>query len=192
MTTKATESIEHFESSHRHLPEPEDPEHAHLVRNAAVLVAVLAVFLAIAAFLSENAMTHVITGETHAADVHARLEANAVKTTVAENDATLLRVVGAGRASEREAATRAAELERKLVSRYGPTDRTLAHEETADERTSDHAERRHQLFEFSSVALQIAIVLASISIIARSLWLLRGGGLLGLGAVGLLVVGLLI
>ena len=62
-------------------------------RTRAVLVAILAAFLALATFLSNEAVKEVITGETKAADASARLEANDVKTTVAENDATLLKVL---------------------------------------------------------------------------------------------------
>jgi hypothetical protein len=188
---KAKESLEHFESTHHHTSEPDDGGQAHLVRNAAVLVAVLAAFLAVATFLSETAMTHVITGETRAADAGARLQANEVKTTVAENDAALLRVIGTDRQAEDQAGEKAAKIEEELVAEYGPIDKDLEHEIVHEEHERDHAESQHKLFEFSSVALQIAIVLASISIIARSMWLLRGGGLLGVGAVGLLLAGLL-
>jgi hypothetical protein len=188
---KAKESLEHFESTHHTVAEPADEGHAHLVRNAAVLVAILAAFLAVATFLSETAMTHVITGETRAADAGARLEANDVKTTVAENDAALLRAVGTGDAAEHTAGEKAAQIEEELVAEYGPIDKELEHEVHAEEHERDHAEKQHKLFEFSSVILQIAIVLASISIIARSAWLLRGGGAVGIGALGLLVAGLL-
>jgi hypothetical protein len=191
MSTKATDSLEQFESSHRVTEGRSDPHHPHLVRDAAVLVAVLAALLAVASFLAESAMKHVLTGETRAADVSARRQANAVRTTVAENDVVLLRVIGAGSAAERRAATQAAEIERDLVSRYGPIDARLQREIAGEQHARDHAEEQHRLYELSSVALQIAIVLASISIIARSAWLLRGGGALGVGAIGLLLAGLL-
>jgi hypothetical protein len=188
---KAKESLEHFESTNHHTVDPDDSGQAHLVRNAAVLVAILAAFLAVATFLSETAMTHVITGETRTADASARIQANEVKTTVAENDAALLRVIGTDDAAEHQAGERAAEIEEELIAEYGPIDKNLEHEMGHEEHERDHAETQHKLFEFSSVALQIAIVLASISIIARSAWLLRGGGMLGIGAVGLLLAGLL-
>jgi hypothetical protein len=191
MSAKAKESLEHFESTHHNASEPEDPGHAHLVRNAAVLVAVLAAFLAVATFLAETAMTHVITGETRAADASSRLQANEVKTTVAENDAALLRAIGTGDDAEDQAGEQAAEIEEKLVAHYGPIDKELEHEVHVEQHDRDHAEKQHKLYEFASVLLQIAIVLASISIIARSVWLLRGGGAVGIGAVGLLLAGLL-
>ena len=189
METKARESIEHFEGAHQRAELDGVP--AHLIRNAAIVVAVFAAFLAIAAFLAETAMKDVVTGETKAADASARLEANSVKTTIAENDATLFRVIGGDR-GERAAAERAIELERRLVAHYAPIDEELAHEVAAERSARDSAEKRHKLYEIASVALQIAIVVASISIIARSLWLLRGGVVLGVAGVGILVVGLVV
>src|SRR5436305_3874302 len=95
---------------------------------AAVVVAVLAAFLAIATFLSNEAVKEVITGETKAADTSAQLEANDVKTIIANADALLLRVVGTGNPKEAAAATKAEELEKKVQSELKPTDRRLAAE----------------------------------------------------------------
>ena len=153
-------------------------------------MAIFAAFLAIATFFAEEAMKEVVTGETRAADASARLEANAVKTTIAENDATLFKVIG-GDKGEKAAADRAIALEQRLVQQYGPIDEELSHEITDERHERDHAEERHKLFEIASVGLQIAIVVASISIIARSMWLLRGGAALGVAGIGVLLAGLL-
>ena len=66
----------------------------HYGRNAALVVAVMAAFLAIATFLSNEAVKHVITGETHRADASARLESNRVKIDVANGNSALLQVLG--------------------------------------------------------------------------------------------------
>ena len=105
-------------------------------------------------------------------------------------DAPLLRAV-ADDSKETEATQHAAVLEERLVHHYGPIDAELTHEIAAEEHDRNHAEERHKLFEFASVGIQIAIVLASISIIARSLWLLRGGVALGVVALGVLAAGFL-
>ena len=55
----------------------------------------------------------------------------------------------------------------------------------------DHANNQHVLYELSETALQIGIVLAGISILARRRWLLAGGGLVGLAGIVLLFVGLI-
>jgi hypothetical protein len=190
MDAKAREMVEHFEGAHHHAAHAGDEPPPHLMRNAAVVVAVLAVFLAIATFMGEAAMKEVITGETKAADVSAKLEANVIKTTMAENDATILRAV-AGDGQGTAATDHATRLERRLVEHYGPVDEELNREIAAEERARDHAEQRHKLFEFASVGIQIAIVLASISIITRRSWLLKGGGALGVVGVGVLAAGFL-
>ncbi len=194
MEAKAREALERFEQVQHHggngHDDGGDPATSHLVRNAAVTVAVLAACLAVATLLATKAMTKVITGETKAADTNAALHANEVKTTIAENDATLLRVIG-GDAGEKQAAERAVELDERLVKEYGPIDAALEKKAHAYESSRDEAETDHKLYEFSTAGLQIAIVIASISIIARRRWLLQGSWGIGVVSVGVLAAGLL-
>jgi hypothetical protein len=194
MEPKAKEALEHFEHA-RHGTgdghgDNDDASTSHLVRNAAITVAVLAAFLAIATLLATKAMTKVITGETKAADTNAALHANEVKTTFAEHDAELLRVIGTGNTQERAAAERAEEIEHQIVHRYGPIDKKLEEKAHAYESSRDEAEKKHKLYEYSTAGLQIAIVIASISIIARRRWLLQGSWGVGVVSVGVLVAGL--
>jgi hypothetical protein len=193
MEAKAREALERFEHAQHHGPghgDHDDASTSHLVRNAAVTVAILAAFLAVATLLATKAMTKVITGETKAADTNAALHANEVKTTIAENDATLFRVIG-GDAGEKRAAERAVELEERLVHHYGPIDAALEKKAHAYEASRDTAENKHKLYEYSTAGLQIAIVIASISIIARRRWLLQGAWGAGVVSVGVLAAGLL-
>jgi hypothetical protein len=193
MEAKAREALERFEHAQHHgghgHGDHGDASTSHLVRNAAITVAVLAAFLAVATLLATKAMTKVITGETKAADTNAALHANEVKTTIAENDATLFRVIG-GDAGEQRAAARAVELEERLVEHYGPIDAALEKKAHAYEASRDRAEEKHKLYEYSTAGLQIAIVIASISIIARRRWLLQGSWGVGVASVGVLVAGL--
>jgi hypothetical protein len=193
MEAKAREALERFEHAQHHggggHGDHDDASTSHLVRNAAITVAVLAAFLAVATLLATKAMTKVITGETKAADTNAALHANEVKTTIAENDATLFRVIG-GDAGEQRAAARAVELEERLVEHYGPIDAALEKKAHAYEASRDRAEEKHKLYEYSTAGLQIAIVIASISIIARRRWLLQGSWGVGVASVGVLVAGL--
>jgi hypothetical protein len=194
MEAKATEALERFEHVRHHGSGDHggdgDPSTTHLVRNAAITVAILAACLAVATLLATKAMTKVITGETKAADTNAALHANEVKTTIAENDATLFRVIG-GDTGERRAAERATELEERLVKQYGPIDKALEKKAQEYEVSRDSNEKKHKLYEYSTAGLQIAIVIASISIIARRRWLLQGSWGVGLASVGVLVAGLL-
>ena len=72
---EAHRSYERFEQGHRLVAGGEDACGPHYGRNAAMVVAVMAAFLAIATFLSNEAVKHVITGETHRADTSAQLRA---------------------------------------------------------------------------------------------------------------------
>jgi hypothetical protein len=164
---------------------------SRLPRQAALLVAVIALFLALATFLANEAVKEVITGETHAADLSAKLEANDTKTTIADANVVLLNAVGRGGAdgSQREAVAKALALENEIKHDLGPTIRTLGAEIDRADEERDHAENEHLLYELAAVALQIGIVLAGVAILARRRWLLSGSGLAGVVGVALLAVG---
>jgi hypothetical protein len=161
-----------------------------LSRDAAAVVAVLAAFLAIATFLSNQAVKEIITGETRAADTSGRFEANDVKSLIASANSTLLRVVGTGNSKMSAAVAKARALEARIQSELAPRDRVLRRQIAGDQTQRDRADNRHVLYELSVVGLQIGIVLAGISILARRRWLLGGGGAAGLAGVVLLFAGL--
>jgi rRNA maturation endonuclease Nob1 len=156
-----------------------------------MVVAVMAVFLAIATFLSDEAVKEVVTGETHRADAAARLESNRVKIDLAEGNSVLLRVLGTG-AEESRAAAAAGEHEARVASKLDPADARLVDEINAHAHEVDHANTQHVDYELAEVGLQVGIVLASVSIIARRRWLLGAAGAAATAGVVLLVVGLLI
>ena|SRR5436305_9202563 len=158
---------------------------------AAVVVAVLAAFLAIATFLSNEAVKAVITGETKAADTSSRLETNNVKGLLASSNSTLLRVVGSGNPKEAVAAAKAEGLETRIRTQLAPIEAALRAQIATDVEQRDRADSQHVLYELSETALQIGIVLAGISILARRHWLLAGGGFVGLAGIVLLLAGLI-
>lgn len=162
-----------------------------LARWAAIVVAVLAAFLAVATFLSNEAVKEVITGETRAADTNAQLEANNIKTIMASADAVLLRVVGTGSPKEATAAAKAEELEGSVQSELRPVDRRLTAAIAVDAKDRTGADQRHLLYELAEVGIQVGIVLAGISILVRRRWLLTGGAALGAAGVVVLIAGLL-
>jgi hypothetical protein len=168
---------------------PAGPHHG---RNAALVVAVMAAFLAVATFLSNEAVKEVITSETHRADASARLESNRVKVDIAEGDSTMLRTLGAGSAGAALAATAARRHETRIVSDLRPADARLVAEIQAHENQADHANTQHIDYELAEVGLEIGIVLASVSIIAGRRWLLTGAGAAATAGVVLLLVGLLV
>jgi len=188
---EAHRSYERFEQGHQLAGGGEGDVGPHYGRNAALVVAVMAAFLAVATFLSNEAVKHVITGETHRAEASAQLETNRIRIDVAEGNATMLRVLGAGGPREHHAATAAGEHEARIVEELEPADAHLTAEIHAREHETDHANTQHIDYELAEVALQVGIVLASVSIIARRRWLLGAAGAAATAGVVLLLVGLL-
>jgi phage-related tail protein len=164
----------------------------HYGRNAALVVAVMAAFLALATFLANEAVKDVITGETHRADTSAQLQNNLLRTDVASGNAGLLRVLGAGNQQEDRAIAEAKKHEARIDKELKPTDARLNAETRTEEHEADHANTQHVDYELAEVGLQVGIVLASVSIIARRRWLLGAGGSIATAGVALLLVGLTI
>jgi rRNA maturation endonuclease Nob1 len=187
---EAHRSYERFEEGHR-VAAARDGHESHYGRNAALAVAVMAAFLALATFLSNEAVKEVITGETHRADSSARLESNRVKIDIASGNAGVLRALGAGGAQVRRASEEALRHEARIARELEPADAHLGAEIHADEDEADHANTQHLDYELAEVGLQVGIVLASVSIIARRRWLLACGGAVATAGVLLLLVGLL-
>jgi hypothetical protein len=188
---EAHRSYERFEEGQRVAAARDGHGGPHYGRNAALAVAVMAAFLALATFLSNEAVKEVVTGETHRADTSARLESNRVKIDIAGGNAGVLRALGAGNAQVRRASEEALRHETRIARELEPADAHLGAEIRADEDETNHANTQHLDYELAEVGLQVGIVLASVSIIARRRWLLGGGGAVATAGVLLLFVGLL-
>lgn len=188
---EAHRSYERFEHGHR-VAAGEDGAEPHYARNAALAVAVMAAFLAVATFLSNEAVKEVITGETHRANASALLESNRVKIDIASGNSTMLRVLGVGNRQARRAAEAANRHEARIVGELRPADAHLSAEVQAHSRDTDHANAQHVDYELAEVGLEVGIVLASVSIIARRRWLLGAGGVAATAGVALLGIGLLL
>jgi hypothetical protein len=186
---EAHRSYERFEQGQHVAAGGDLPSHA---QQAALAVAVIACFLAVATFFSNEALKEVITGETHGATAHARVESNRVKIDIAKGNAALLRVLGADIPARYGAAAKAREHEARVTVHLRPADTHLGEEIDADRHEVDHANSRHLAFELAEVAFEVGIVLASISIIARRRWLLGASGAAATAGVALLAVGLVI
>jgi len=182
----AHRSVERFENSHRGDGELDTPSFA---RQAALIVAVMAALLAIATFLSNEAVKEVITGDTHRADTSSRLESNQLKIDVASGNATMLKVLADGPHDEAEATIAAAAHERRIEHELAPADHALVEEMHHDEEHVDHYNDKHLLYELAEVGLEVGIVLATVSIIAHRRWLLGTGAAVGIVGTVLLIAG---
>src|ERR1700761_3300942 len=185
---EAHRSVERVEHGHRATGELATPGFA---RQAALVVAVMAALLAIATFLSNEAVKEVITGETHRADTSSRLESNQLKIDVAEGGATMLRVLADGPHDEQAAAVAAAARDKQIEKELLPVDHHLTEEMGHDEEHVDHYNSKHLLYELAEVGLEVGIVLATVSIIAHRRWLLGSGVAVGIVGAALLIAGAL-
>ncbi|HYY73993.1 MAG TPA: DUF4337 family protein, partial [Solirubrobacterales bacterium] len=110
---------------------------------------------------------------------------------IAGGNARLVRLLGAGNPRERRALRIAALHRARIEHELQPVDAHLTARIQDDKRIADRANTQHVLYELAEVGLEVGIVLASISIIARRRWLLGVGGATASAGVVLLVVGLL-
>jgi hypothetical protein len=187
----AHRSYERFEQGQRVAAGGEDGSEPRHARKAAMVVAVMAAFLAIATFLANEAVKHVITGETHRAVTSAQLESNRVKIDVVNGNAVLLRVLGEENEQARRAAVLARRHEARISGELRPVDARLGHRIHDYEHDTNHANAQHTAYELAEVGLEVGIVLATVSIIARRRWLLAAGGAAATAGVVLLLAGLL-
>jgi hypothetical protein len=189
---EAHHSFERFEKGHEVATGSDGHAGPHYGRNAALVVAIMAGFLAIATFLSNEAVKEVITGETHRADASAQLESNRLKIEINKGNSTLLKVLGSGSPAEAKAADEARAHEARIVEELEPADTHLRAEIGHHEQEISDANTAHIDYELGEVGLQVGIVLASVSIIARRRWLLAIGGAAATIGVVLLLAGLLV
>lgn len=186
---EAHRSVERFEQGHR--AEGGELDTPGFARQAALVVAVLAAFLAVATFLSNEAVKEVITGETQRADTSSRLESNQLKIDVAGGAATMLRVLADGPRDEAVAAVAARVHEGRIQNELQPADHALTEEMYHDEQHVDHYNSKHLLYELAEVGLEVGIVLSTVSIIAHRRWLLGSGAAVGVVGTILLLAGVL-
>lgn len=154
-------------------------------RQAAIVISVMAALLAIASLAGSRASTEAILAQAKASDTYNEYQANSLKRHVNLDDAAQLRIVTAGTPNQGAAETQAASLEQAVADKYQPAQDQLLPVAQGLEHERDTAEARHRGFQSSEAAFQLAIVLSSISIVARTRWLLLGG--MAIGAIGLVL-----
>lgn len=167
--------------------------HGHLDasnKRIALLIAVLALFLALSETLGKNAQTGALSHNVDASNLWAFFQAKSIRQTVVRTAAEGMEV-GRTSASPETAATIAATLERwnRNVGRWESEPETqegrkeIALRAKAAETARDLSLARYHHYELASAAIQIAIVLASAAVvtgIAALIWLTGALGCIGL------------
>jgi hypothetical protein len=162
-------------SAHEHLEHAEHAEHASHGGNKkiALLISVLALFLAFSETLGKSAQTSAITYNVATNDLWTFFQAKTIRMTVLTTAAEQAQIE-ADRTTDADSKARllkAADGWRKTAARYNDEPETkegrkqLAERAKAAEEKRELALARYHQFEFASAAFQIGIVLASAEVI---------------------------
>lgn len=176
-------------------------EAAHLTeqnKKIALLIAVLALFLAFAETLAKASQTAALSHNVEAADLWAFFQAKTVRMAVIRTAAEAMEInlAGVTDSAVREAGQKRIDAWKDTVKRYESEPETREGRKELTERAKhaeelrDRATEKYHLYEVASAALQIAIVLASATVITGVLALSFIAGALGIGAIGLMALSL--
>ena len=178
---------------HEKLEHAEHAEHAaHSNKNIALLISVIALFLAFSETLGKSAQTSAITENVASNDLWAFFQAKTIRMTVLRTSAESVQLAadGSDNAAAKAAMLKQVDAWKKTIARYDDEPNTnegrkqLSARAKEAEHKRDTSLARYHHYEVASAAFQIGIVLASATIITGMMvlaWL----------AVGLAVVGLI-
>lgn len=185
-------------SAHESMEHAEHVEHASgESKKIALLIAVLALFLAISETLGKGAQTESISKNVEASNLWAFFQAKSIRRTVVQTaaDQGKLTLGSASDDAMKAAVQKQIDDWQKTASRYrsepetGEGTEQLAERAKHAEHERDEATAKYHHFELASAAFQIGIVLASATIITGMLPLAWIAGLLTLAGLGMTVLG---
>jgi Domain of unknown function (DUF4337) len=159
-----------------------------LAQRAALLVALLAAFLAISTLLANRAAETAILSQAQASDAYNEYQANSLKVHVNAEAAAMLRLLAPGASGAAAASKMAATLDKAAQDKYGPNKVVLLAKAQSLEAERDEAERRHKVLQLAEGAFQLAIVLTSAALLTKARALVAAGAALGVVGVVLLAV----
>jgi Domain of unknown function (DUF4337) len=187
-------------SAHESLEQAEDTENAAGEnKKIALLIAVIALFLALSETLGKGAQTESISKNVEASNLWAFFQAKTIRRTVLQTaaDQAKLSLGSIGDDAAKAALQKQIEEWQKNAARYrsepdtGEGSEELSRRAKHAEEERDLALARYHHFELASAAFQIGIVLASATIITGMIALVWISGLLALAGLGFTAIGLL-
>ncbi len=185
-------------SAHESMEHAEHAEHASgSNKKIALLIAVLALFLAISETLGKGAQTESISKNVEASNLWAFFQAKSIRRTVVQVAAEQTKLTAGAATDDAIKATAQKQIEdwQKTAARYrsepetGEGTEQLAEKAKHAEHERDEATAKYHHFELASAAFQIGIVLASATIITGMLALAWVSGLLTIAGLGMTVLG---
>jgi hypothetical protein len=177
---------------HENLEHAEHAEHAaHSNKTIALLIAVIALFLAFSETLGKSAQTAAISHNVEAANLWAFFQAKTIRMTTVQTaaDTRKLDLAAATDPAVRDAIAKQIDAWTKTAARYNDEPETgegrkqLVERAKEAEHKRDLAMARYHHYEVASAAFQIGIVLASATIITGMIvlaWLSAGLAVAGL------------
>ena len=179
------------------MEQAEHAEHAaHSNKGIALLISVLALFLALSETLGKSAQTEGISFNVEASNLWAFYQAKTIRQTslVVAAEALAVNLPTITDPAVKQATTKQIEAWKATAARYesepkptgGEGRRELSARAIKAQEERDLALAKYHHFEYASAAFQIGIVLASATIITGLMALAFGAG--GLGVVGLIVM----
>jgi hypothetical protein len=187
---EAHEAYERFEHTHHQADHADGGGAPGFASQAALLVAILAAFLAVATFRANEVVKDAIQEQTKVADTHFQSQTQISRQVELQLNNALLNAISistppaAAKELQQAAGTLSA-----TSTKLDPVIKELESAAAEQQRSVTHNNDQHLLYELAVVGLQIGIVLASVSIIVRRRWLLYGGAGMGLVGVAVLVAG---
>jgi Domain of unknown function (DUF4337) len=186
-------------SAHENLEHAEHAEHASVSnKKIALLIAVLALFLAFSETLGKNAQTSAITYNVTTNDLWSFFQAKTIRMTVLSTAVEQMQIE-ADRTTDADIKTRLTktiDTWKKTLARYEDEPSTnegrkqlVARAQQAESKREVALARYHN-YEFASAAFQIGIVLASAEIITSMVVLGWLSGLVGIAGLGFMALGL--
>ncbi len=179
---------------HEHLEQAEHVEHAaHSNKKIALVIAVLALFLAFSETLGKGAQTAALSENIQASDLWSFFQAKTIRQTVLRTAGETNAIAVLADPAAKAAMEKQIDTWKKTIDRYesepstneGRKELTRRAQELELQRDTNLA--KYENYELASAAFQIGIVLASASVITGLLALVYGAA--GLGAIGLMFTG---
>jgi len=177
---------------HESLEQAENAEHAgHVDKKIALLIAVIALFLAFSETLGKSAQTAAISDNVEASNLWAFFQAKTIRMTTLRTAAEQTQVIADSSTdpASKTAMAKAIDTWKKTAARYDDEPDTnegrkqLSARAQEAEHKRDLAMARYHHYEIASAAHQIGIVLASASVITGMIvlaWLAGALGIAGL------------
>jgi hypothetical protein len=172
-----------------HMEHAEEASHSN--RKIALLIAVLALFLAFSETLGKSAQTEGLDANIRASDLWAFFQAKNIRQTVLRtaSETWTIELASIGDEAKKTAMQKQLDTWKKTIDRYETEPETnegkkeLTVRATEAEHERDLALAKYHNYELASAAYQIGIVLASAAVITGMIWLAWAAG--GLGIIGL-------